>query len=165
MNKKSEYVTKRHFYSDFEKNERRLRKINRNRISQTYSLRELALDEVANYFDKQIIPGNKRIEFRWLLKLQDHWPQVCGNLLANHLRLHSIQKEKLVIETSSGLFLEQARLLEKQFLTRIKQIVPEVNLKNFEFKVGDFEVLDLPLESTEYDQRKARRALQLLNNA
>tara|TARA_B100000674_G_C37887670_1_gene937435 strand:+ start:739 stop:1239 length:501 start_codon:yes stop_codon:yes gene_type:complete len=155
------YIKQRHFYSDFEKNERRERKSKRNRKSDTCSVRDLALNQVADYFEEQIIPNDKRAEFRWMLKIQDNWSNICGPLLVRYLRPHSFRATKLVIEASSGLFLEQARLIEKQFLKRVQESVPEAQISQFVFRVGEFDSHPTPLKSKDYLERKHQRAKRL----
>lgn len=164
MTNTKKYFSGRHYYTDFEKNERRNRKVNRVRSSCTSSLRELALNQVSEYFDKKVLPDHKRLEFRWMIRLQDNWQDICGALLSTHLRPYSIQKGCLIIEASSGLFLEQARLIEKQFMSRIHQFVPEISLQSFELKVGDFNVPELPLCKDEETIRRRHRAQLLSEN-
>ena len=161
MSSKKSYKKQRHFYSDFEKSERRQRKTNRIRKSDTCSVRDLALNHIAGYFDEKVIPNDKRSEFRWLLKIQDNWPSICGPLLAGYLRPHSFFPGKLVIEASSGLFLEQARLIEKQFLSRVQKVVPEAEINQFEFKVGEFDYSSAPMSKIDYSERKHLRAKRL----
>ena len=135
MSSKKSYKKQRHFYSDFEKSERRQRKTNRIRKSDTGSVRDLALNHIAGYFDEKVIPNDKRSEFRWLLKIQDNWPNICGPLLAGYLRPHSFFPGKLVLDASSGLFLEQARLIEKQFLSWYKKLSQRQRSTNLNSKL------------------------------
>lgn len=162
MNRNKSYTKKRHFYTDFEKSERRERKINKIRKSDTCSVRELALDHVAGFFAEKVIPNDKRSEFRWLLKVHDNWTRICGPLLAGYLRPHSFHLDKLLIEASSGLFVEQARLIEKQFLSRVQEIVPEANVSQFEFKVGEFN--SIPTRKNDDLAQRQLRAKRLRNS-
>ena len=161
MNRTKSYTKQRHFYTDFEKSERRLRKTKKIRKSDTCSVRDLALNHIAGFFDDKVIPNDKRSEFRWLLKVQDNWTKICGPLLAGYLRPHSFHPDKLLIEASSGLFLEQARLIEKQFLSRVQEVVPEANINQFEFKVGEFESSPIPMKKTDHSAQKHERAKRL----
>ena len=161
MNPSKAYKKQRHFYTDFEKSERRQRKIKKIRKSDTSSVRDLALNHIAGFFDDKVIPNDKRSEFRWLLKVQDNWTKICGPLLAGYLRPHSFHAEKLVIEANSGLFLEQARLIEKQFLSRVQKVIPEAKVNQFEFKVGDFESSPHPASKNNYSEQKQQRAKRL----
>lgn len=163
MSNTKKYFSGRHYYTDFEKKERWNRKINRVRLGNTSTLRDLALNQVSGYFDNKVIPDHRRSEFRWMIRLQDHWQEICGALLSTHLRPYSIQKGCLLIEASSGLFLEQARLIEKQFMSRIHQFVPEISLQSFELKVGDFNVPDLPLDKDAQIKRRQQRVQLLLD--
>ena len=158
MNRTKSYTKRRHFYTDFEKSERRQRKTKKTRESVTCSVRDLALNHIAGFFDEKVIPNDKRSEFRWLLKVQDNWTKICGPLLAGYLRPHSFHPEKLIIEASSGLFLEQARLIEKQFLSRVQEVVPEANIDKFEFKVGEFESSPIHTKKNDYSEQKHHRA-------
>tara|TARA_Y100000589_G_C27190279_1_gene644484 strand:+ start:565 stop:1065 length:501 start_codon:yes stop_codon:yes gene_type:complete len=163
LSSKKEYTKQRHFYSDFEKNERRERRAKRNRKSNTSSVRNLALNKIAGYFEEKVLPDYRREEFRWMLKIQDSWSDICGPLLVRYLRPHSFQSTKLVIEASSGLFLEQARLIEKQFLQRVQEMIPEARINQFEFKVGDFESYSIPINRNDYQALKHQRAQRLRN--
>ena len=64
LNRNQSYTKKRHFYTDFEKSERRERKINKIRKSDTCSVRELALDHVAGFFDEKVIqmPNDRNLD-------------------------------------------------------------------------------------------------------
>ncbi|MBT3785368.1 DUF721 domain-containing protein [bacterium] len=103
----------------------------------THSAGEFCEDQLKEYEDKRVFSNNQKLELRNYLKICREWGHICGDLLKDHLRPHSLWRGTLKLEASNGAFIEQARFIQKDLHQRLERILPEIQIKEIRFMVGD----------------------------
>ena len=103
----------------------------------THSAAEFCEDQLKDYEKQRVISYYQNLEVKNFLKICRDWEEICGELLKNHLRPHSLWKGILKLEAANGAFIEQARFIQKDLHQRLNQVVPEVKVREIRFVVGD----------------------------
>ncbi|MCO4780976.1 MAG: DUF721 domain-containing protein [Candidatus Cloacimonetes bacterium] len=96
-------------------------------------------ETINTYFKTKKIPSFHVTSFRLVTKLNNHWLKICGPILYPYLRIYELQGTQLTLIAQSGIWLQQARFLERELIKKIKLILPEINLEKIAIKVQYFQ--------------------------
>ncbi|MCJ8347216.1 DUF721 domain-containing protein [bacterium] len=111
------------------------------RFSKKRSLlaREVSFNTIKDYFKSEKIDKYQKTNFWLVTKLNDHWLKICGTILYPHLRIHELRGRKLILIAQSGIWLQQAKFLERELLKKIKIVLPSIILESIDIEVRWFQ--------------------------
>lgn len=101
--------------------------------------REVSIETVKSYFTANKMHNNHKKTFWVVTKLNDHWLKICGPILYPYLRIHELQGTKLTLIAQSGIWLQQAKFLERELIKKIKIVYPTLNVDSIEIRVQYFQ--------------------------
>lgn len=100
--------------------------------------REMSFKTIKDYFESNKLDKSQKRNFWLITKLHDHWLKICGKILYPHLRVNSLNGTTLGLIAQSGIWLQEAKFLERELLKKIKEVIPNLNLTKIEIKVEWF---------------------------
>jgi hypothetical protein len=109
--------------------------------AKTMSSKALCRNEIKEFIERGVLNNEDGKLYGIYSRLLNCWHDICGSLLFRHLRPVKLNRNSLIIEASSGIFLEQARFLESQLIEKIEKTLPGLKLNSLEFYVGAFHSL------------------------
>lgn len=126
--------------SKFHNQEKKLRKKQFRHFKRRSRLaRDFSIETVKSYFSTNKIDNNQKKTFWVVTKLNDYWLKICGPILYPYLRIHQLQGTKLTLFAQSGIWLQQAKFLERELIKKIKIELPTLNLESIEIRVQYFQ--------------------------